>query len=329
MKLLFLFGLFCICLASKSYAPGGTWVKSKDPLLECKERYLCTPDELTWKSDNNPKLINHKEACDALIDAGITRIDFHGDSYMRQIYAALLITLNGNYVNGSIANTPFAHANGAKDCTYHKQFAEKHCGVKQLNHGPRVCDGKITLDPLLNGLDNLNQCKSKKGSIALFSWGNYKVGPQYFERHGVNNATAYAKFFEDSGLCPKVRDYTSSSNGENRNCNIYWISTHYRLKAYYDDEKENIIRKYNNDMREFIESKSCGDINYIDVYNMTRVLGSKYNDIAMKSMSYDHVHWGMEVNLVKAQIIMNALLSSVSVSVHPTSTSTSSSEEMG
>lgn len=30
---------------------------------------------------------------------------FYGDSYMRHIYAAMLITLNGNYESGSLANS--------------------------------------------------------------------------------------------------------------------------------------------------------------------------------------------------------------------------------
>ena len=307
------------CLLVKAYpseyAPAGEWTSAKNPALECNRQYLCTPSNLTWYTfDPKSVIFDSKSACEGLIKAGIRRIDFHGDSYMRQIYAAMLITLNGNYVNGSIADTPFARANGAKECNYHKQFAEKFCGVRSLNHSPNVCDGKVILDPLLVGLDNLNQCSAKSGSVALFSWGNYKVGPQITPRHGVNNATAYAQFFEDSGLCPSIRKYDShmqsSALGERavgRSCNVVWLSTHYRLRKHYDDEGPDVVQTYNENMRSFIQSGKCGRIHYIDVYNMTAALGRGHAEEA-RGMSYDHVHWGMEVNLVKAQIILNALL---------------------
>ena len=127
-----------------SYSHEGEWKLSSSPEHDCKEHYLCAPGDVTWKS-SDPNLVRFdvKNTCDKLIEKGITRIDFRGDSYMRQIYAAILITMNGNYVNGSIANTKFAMDSGAKECTYHKQFSEKHCGVRSLNHNPRVCDGKV------------------------------------------------------------------------------------------------------------------------------------------------------------------------------------------
>ena len=88
------------------YSPSGAWEKASDPERICKEQYLCAEGGLTWHSSNNPILFNVDNACDALVDAGIRNIDFHGDSYMRQIYAAVLITLNGNYRNGSIRGEP-------------------------------------------------------------------------------------------------------------------------------------------------------------------------------------------------------------------------------
>ena len=48
-------------------------------------------------------------------------------------------------------------------------------------------------------------------------------------------------------------------------------------------------------------------MNYIDVYNMTREFAITHHDIA-NQMTYDHVHWGMELNLIKAQIIINAII---------------------
>lgn len=275
------------------YSPGGKWAYAKDPELLCGKRFLCTPSNLTWVSEDPADVLYDSDgACDALIDAGITRIDFHGDSYMRQIYAAVLITLNGNYVNGSIADTPYAQKNGAKECTYHKQFAEKMCGIRSLNHGPEVCGGKVVLDPLLNGLETLKQCKGggKSTGIALFSWGNYKVGPQIFDRHGVNNATAYGQFFEDSKLCPNIRHYdniTLEAHGmTTRSCDVFWLSTHYRLMHHFTDEQVSAVKNYNERMRDWVTSKACGLVNYVDVYNMTAVLATDHTSEA-RLMSYD------------------------------------------
>ena len=331
---LFLFLTGYLVSASIIYAPDGTWGKAEKPEL-CTDQFLCAPGNLTWKSRNNPTLFNVNNVCDALVEAGITSIDFHGDSYMRQIYAAILITLNGNYRNGSIADTEYAKQNGAAECVYHTQFAEKHCGVRSLNHGPRVCDGRVQLDPLLNGVENLDKCrKAGNGSIVLFSWGNYKVG-NGGHRSGVNNPKLYAKFFEESGLCPSIRKRDealaakqqqllsqASATEKNRralknksiraSCGVYWISTHYRLVAHFPDEKEEIVKAYNDGMRDFFSSGKCGNVNYIDVYNMTAAFGINHHSIAT-GLSYDQVHWGMEINLLKAQTILNALVSDVSV----------------
>ena len=91
-------------------------------------------------------------------------------------------------------------------------------------------------------------------------------------------------------------------------CSIWWVSTHYRLRAIYKDEKPEMVRDYNLGMRKFFEEgKRCGPVNYVDVYNMTADLATNHQVDALK-MTYDQVHWGIEVNLIKAQIILNALL---------------------
>ncbi len=72
------------------------------------------------------------------------------------------------------------------------------------------------------------------------------------------------------------------------------------------DELPPSVTRYNEAMRSFFEGGECGKVNYIDVFNMTADLAlNNYND-ADKYMTYDAVHWGMEVNLIKAQIILNA-----------------------
>ena len=68
-----------------------------------------------------------------------------------------------------------------------------------------------------------------------------------------------------------------------------------------------MVRAYNRGMRGFFDSGRCGPVSYVDVYNMTAALAGGVHHEADK-MTYDMVHWGIEANLHKAQIVLNALL---------------------
>eukprot|EP01031_Cornospumella_fuschlensis_P039046 gene39046-47507_t len=262
---------------------------------------MCSNNFKTWKPDNpNFRWYDNDTACDALIAKGINLITFYGDSYQRQLYAGLLITLNGDYRYGSLNSN-----SQSPTCEYNRQFYEKKCGVWQLNHEGWVCNRKILLDPLLTGVENLNNCKDKKGTLGLWSFGNHKLGPN---RYGVNNHTAYSNFFSDS-ICPQVIENKELDGSYKKPCSLWWVSTHFRRVGYFADEKEEVVKDYNLGMRHFFDSGKCGKVNYIDVYNMTSALVKELPDHS-ESMTYDNVHWGMEVNLIKAQIVLNAVLES-------------------
>lgn len=282
-------------LRTISYTAEGTWDKATED--ECSH-FLCSPKRETWRSaDPKYKFYNATTGCAALHSRNISQIHFHGDSYMRQIYSAMLITLLGDYQYGSIRD-PVSFPK----CSYRQQFHEKTCGLKELNHYGWICNRTILLDPLLNGIDGLHGCN--KGIVKLWSFGNHKIGPG---RYGVNDANAYSNLFQKS-ICPVIRD--AATNGifdgtYEKSCQIFWISTHYRIVGWFDDEKEPLVHEFNRGMREFFDNRKCGPINYIDVYNMTLGLRNKTENV---ELSYDRVHWGMEVNLLKAQIILNAIL---------------------
>lgn len=299
---LFLFFLYCLLIrlsnATTSFTVNGEWAPA--PADECS-RYMCTPNNLTFISSapNKLKLFDNVSACDALVKKGVKKIYFHGDSYMRQMYAAMLISLNGDYRYGSLANPALS-----PQCEYHRQFYEKSCGTRQLNHWGVVCGGQIIMDPMLNGFSNVNHCSGETGSIVLWSFANYPLG--HHGRHGVNNATVYQEFFERD-ICPTLRSNVEAYPGDTSHpCSVWWISTHYRVRAYFEDEKPDIVKNYNEQMRLYFDTKRCGAVNYIDVYNMTARLATGHPTEAEK-MTYDGVHWGFEGNLVKAQIIINAL----------------------
>jgi hypothetical protein len=309
--------LCCIWVGSIngfSFTSDGSW-KEHTSDREC-DHYLCIPTtNLTWTPNTyQNKFYDNVTACDALLKRGVREILFYGDSYMRHIYAAMLITLNGNYEAGSLSNPT-----NTPHCRYKTQFMEKNCNTMQLNHNGIVCDGKIHLDPLLTGYGNMNDCSKHNGTVVLWSFGNHQLGRG---RYGINNATLFSNLFATS-ICKDMNvrkaeslelrskgiqpSHTGSINGT---CSVWWVSTHQRLAAHYMDEAPHIVKDYNTGMRQFFDEGACGFKNYVDVYNMTEQLCMNHTELAKQHMSFDHVHWGFEANLQKAQIILNALLSS-------------------
>lgn len=300
-----------VCCSQKLtyFSAPGHWDVAKGH--EC-DHFLCTPSKRTWFPHYPSKYYNNITACDELIKRGVHKVEFYGDSFMRQIYAAMLITLNGDYKYGSIAN-PKKDAT----CDYQRQFWEKRCNTQQLNHYGYVCGNKIHLDPILHHTPDLRSCQNRNGTVFLWSIGNYKLfgNGRYAKNNGVNNATMYQKLFEVSNVCPQMRvskgDFTGSLSGR---CSGWWISTHYRVLSPFRelDESPEDIRRYNEDQRMYFQNtENCGNMNYVDVWNMTASLTQTYYEDA-KKMTYDNVHWGYEVNMMKAQIILNAMLSSTS-----------------
>lgn len=272
-------------------------------------------------------LYDSKTSCGALLAKGIDNIYFYGDSYMRQVYAAVLITLSGNYKNGSISNSDYAMSQGGADCQYRNQFNEKHCGIRQLNEDGKVCDGRIVLHHMQHGPYSIDTCRGRKvrsgvggKAINIFSTGNHQLGGN---RYGVNDAKAHAKLFTEEFCERLLREEAKtveSGIDVTNGCASFWVSTHHRIIGWFPDEKGPVTQAFNEGMRRFFDSKLCGQqFHYIDVYNMTKSLvetftldaTSEENKRKSMEVSYDYVHFGMEVNLVKAQIIIDGWVKSL------------------
>ena len=92
------------------------------------------------------------------------------------------------------------------------------------------------------------------------------------------------------------------------------MSTHQRIIGWFDDEKTPASKRFNEGMRSYFDSGRCGDYNTIDVYNMTKSLIETFtldatceaNKKKSMSVSYDYFHYGMEINLTKAQLVLDA-----------------------
>ena len=164
-----------------------------------------------------------------------------------------------------------------------------------------VCDGSIYLNSYINYHAYHFKAENISNSShhwTFFSYGNHDLrsGDQP-KRYGVNNATAYIDYF-NSSICGELR---------HRHCHptcpqVWWVSTHRRYQALYPDETPETMLVFNQRMKRFFRSI----INVVDVFNMTQDLMLHYPNQA-QYLASDATHWGMEINLLKAQLIINAI----------------------
>ena len=326
-----------------SYSVPGKWadVSSSDSRTKMKNQFLLIFGNHSWVQDsesvsasnanakaNAPSTISattpvydNTMGCSMLRKKGIDNIYFYGDSYMRQVYAAMAITLTGNYHNGSISDSEYAMNSGAARCTYHNQFNEKMCGIRQLNEFVHVCDGKVNLHHMHHGGFGIDKCRHRvqiggphSRAINLFSVGNHPIKGG---RYGINDAVAHEEHF-DNAFCRQLqKEKEDKDKGEkdvSNGCSNWWMSTHQRIIGWFDDEKAPASDRFNEGMRSYFDSGRCGDYSTVDVYNMTKSLIETFtldatceaNKQKSMSVSYDYFHYGMEINLTKAQLVLNA-----------------------
>ena len=229
--LLFIYLVCClnlswVCCYSHSRPGNWTSIKGKSDLSKtyCKDHYLCVFDGHIWNDKNGgdieslyltpfvtpPTLIKDSHnMCNLLIERNIDSLYFYGDSFVRQIFAANLITLNGNYKNGSISNEEWARQNNAAGCNYHQQFNEKECGIRQLDRDTYICDGKVQIAYMEIDTGMLHHCSNKneemaklpveqrKKTVIVYSGGNHKIKPGEGGRFGVNHAQHHIEHYED------------------------------------------------------------------------------------------------------------------------------------
>jgi hypothetical protein len=263
------------------------WAIDHNNTALCHERHICTPSHRRWSI--NSTLFFENDACDVLTKKGIKRIWMMGDSYMRHIYIAFLMTVSGNYHDDPLIRSD-------KTCEYRMLFNEKRCSTSMLQGEISICSDQITL------FSSVLPDKSEVGDLILMSEGNHNINDRW---DAINNASAYINhyFYSNDSLCaisgpPSI---------------TIWISTHARIAATNNFETAARVKLYNEQMKDFILSGRCGPIEYIDVYNMTSDLKRHHRADAYK-MAFDKAHWGMEVNLAKAQMILTEVNENPSVS---------------
>ena len=267
----------------------------------CNRTHLCTKSFKTWRSDlkaSKRTTWNSKNACDMILSKGINTITFFGDSYMRHMYLAVLLTLSNNYRNAGLSKPN-------KKCEYANQFDEKECRLI-LKLSSNVCSSQLKL--IYNGFyPESNICVPSQ--LSFWSVGNHPVDLNYTSLEGINNSTLYSDKIQRTELCKAlVRKHTTTNSNVksadiHTQCSLFWVSTHARFKGHRLEAKE-LIKAYNEGMRAFFADPAhCGIVKYIDVFNMTSsLLRDMYEDA--KLPTHDGAHWSIEVNLIKAQILL-------------------------
>lgn len=277
---------------------------------------LCTPlSHMTWHlgstSSNGSRVavpfFTRETACASMSKKGYSRIDLHGDSFMRHLTQALLLIFSGDYDAGSLNS----HAKAIVECQGDAQFSEKGCSVNgSLVNEPVRQSVSAEEEPLCHfmghrvdlsysGSESF-QCGGGNGTIQLFSSGNHaQVDGQSWS---INNATAsMGNFFATHTCAP-----------ETQKCISGFVSTHHRIAVFPDGYQRYVdVKNFNLGMRAYIEGGACGPrFSYIDTFNFTEALVLTFARNETNTMTHDGVHWSRTVNLLKAQLVLHHFLSS-------------------
>lgn len=278
------------------------WTKGTP--YECHELKLCTPSNMTWRYQNPNGFYNNTGACDVLLSKFLRKsqpddvigISIMGDSFMRHFTTALAMTLVNHY-NGFVYR-PTGDAAADKEALEsikqnncydgNEQYAEKSCSFLGINHLPLdYCGKRVTISYSSGGIDS--------DKVSFISYGNGVVNA--YNTSSINNATLNMWLLEHRGICAKNKIFKRPA---------FILSTHYRIAEYKGRGRQNHedVEQYNNEMRHFIENEGrCGNAIFVDVYNMTKGLVMKHFNDSL-SMSFDHMHYTRNVNLLKVQIAL-------------------------
>ena len=317
--------LGCMMLAAAAEAENSTssvllghWHASTNVTRDCLEQYRCTGSNFTFsfaEPDGSAFAYSTETACDELLKVGVRDMAVHGDSYGRHIYQALGLLLSGNFYNGSSA---------MPQCYLHKQFSVDRCRIHEVKPAMFVCRDQILLHLHTRDFLDPGPC-SQSGGLVLLTEGAHSPGYPGKGRVGVHNASAFIHHYLNT-FCPKLkaiptanRFLSSTSSREQGTpwfnstqrlppCSMYWVSRHYRMRAGALDERDEVLRAFNEGMDSFFRqnASACPGVRYVDTYAMTAELAS-HHEVDAKQLTYDSNHWGMEINLVKAQLIVRAI----------------------
>ena len=145
---------------------------------------------------------------------------------------------------------------------------------------------------------------------AIVWWGgNHAIDNNYATRYGVHDATLVAKGILQPQCGAVLRDSQKSQITKK----VVWLDTHVRqghgsycpLK-FHNDEKLPVVQRYREELPKYLE-EIC------DIHKIASVWEASYQLVMTRfeeaeTMTFDRVHWGMQLNLLKAHAIIHQIL---------------------
>ncbi len=281
--------------SSVGHAIGPRWVQDA---AGCAARPWTCSHNWTWVDPERP-FLDREDACFLLVSAGVTRILFVGDSFIRQVYQAMLLVLSGDPEHESMDGyaPPSCDGEGA--------FADEHCRhTLQMTSGA-YCGGRVVVRLKYGPFPLLDDTG---GFFSALVWGvgSHPRDGDYNWRKGVNNASyVSADTFHPHCRVNPPEWLNETVRGRRNSTAVYWLPPHARLVFRNPDEAPNVIQSYATESAVEVK-KWCGVESIEAPYALTRDLVDKHNAVARNS-TYDGTHWGRAVNVMKAQAVMYAI----------------------
>ncbi|XP_046565001.1 uncharacterized protein LOC124273741 [Haliotis rubra] len=220
-----------------------------------------------------------QEACSILNGSTIL---FVGDSLVRHVYTAMLLIVTGNMKDGAMnANTP---KNVRNECSGMYMFTEKLCRL-QLKYSVRACNGTVHLELkyffAASFGRNLKQMVTNLNSKSII-----------FTGIGIHN------HFNHMEVQQKFLLPTLSYIGKSKRLwpQFLWAASHApsALKSpKVLTQSYESVKRYNSKMETFLKPWK---VPLFNTFNMTDGM-----------MSFDGEHYGLGMNVVKANVILSYL----------------------
>ena len=255
--------------------------------------YVCSPDGYTA----NIPALSRNDACAELLKRNITKIRLGGDSFVRHLYVALVLWLSGNYKDGGLK------PQHDKVCLFGGQFEEKQCRL-QLGFQKTICNGRIHVSlgyaawyrPTLQDLVG--------SDIMIWSGGNHPTTgvygcPPNTVLNGQNHAGMVDKAVLSKVCIPSFRQLASKK--------LFWVHPHEHIVAHCWYETNTYTGLYVRNMNMKLQTTCDIPLTHI-LEEPRRITSALLNRTEANDMTYDGMHWGMEVNLLKIQSAILSIL---------------------
>lgn len=196
-------------------------------------------------------------------------------------------------------------------CAGAAQLSEKDCRHYVPTSGDGLCGGAVSARlvygayPLL-GDDALDTWRGLDGSADVVVWGvgAHPTRNDYETRAGVNNATDFARFAV-APVCdasPPPFAFLPQSRGVAPR--VLWLGQHCRVRWKWEDETNARITDFARDAAAALRAR-CR-VETLDTAEATCALVNQRPDDAA-NMTFDGVHWGLAVNLLKAVKLLHVI----------------------